>query len=383
MRKIPRILIFVFGCLLLSALGWGRAVAAAPDETTATTFGLKPFPTQQTLRVGLFVGGPFSIPFYVADKEGFFKELNIKIVYESFDNGPAQMEANSTWDISNTGSGGILSGMLGYSVKMIGVGEYERNVALFARPNSLLVKAPQNPASWKGTTWLYPMGTTSQAVLAEALRRVGLTLSDVRSVNMDVSSALTAFVGRQGDGVSLYNTTAFLAEDRGFVRLGDAKSYDIITPNGVMVTQDALKNKRDLIVTAFAMYYLTSGWIKSSPEHQAKAAEYLFQSAQDEGVASTLDIANRGMKMFAPLSMRDAINEMITMEQDKAGDYSKRPVSVAEENTLFNMMEFYISQKKYTNDDRNKILDQNLIDPEIAREAQKLLATVKFPDAGK
>ena len=46
---------------------------------------------------------------------------------------------------------------------------------------------PKDPKAWKGSTWLYPMGTTAQATLVAGLQQVGLNISDVKSVNMDVA----------------------------------------------------------------------------------------------------------------------------------------------------------------------------------------------------
>ena len=370
MKTYVKSIFFVCMCFMLSLSN------AAPQGKT--TFGLTPFAEKQTLRVGLFAGGPFAMPFYVADKEGFFKELNVDVVYETFTNGPAMMEANSTWDISSTGSGGILSGMLGHDVKMIGVGEYERNIALFVRKDSPLANDVKNPANWKGTTWLYPMGTTAQAVLAGGLQQVGLNIPDVKSINMDVASALTGFLGKQGDGLAVWNTMAFTAEDKGLVRLGDASTYGIVTPVGMMATKPAIEKKKELLATAYAMFYLTSEWIKSSPENLKKSAQYLLKSSQEEGIAATLNITTRAMEWFnPPSSLRKSIELMTDMSPDKSGKYSKRPISQAEKDVVFAMMDFYVSQKKYTENDRNKILDNKAIDPVIAFEAKKLLDVVE------
>ena len=56
-----------------------------------TTFGLTPMEKRTTLRVGFFSGSAHGMPFYIADKMGFFDELNIDVVYESFIAGPAMM----------------------------------------------------------------------------------------------------------------------------------------------------------------------------------------------------------------------------------------------------------------------------------------------------
>jgi ABC-type nitrate/sulfonate/bicarbonate transport system substrate-binding protein len=80
MKKL-QVLGIVFVCFVLlpaAAFCGGTeektaAQSAAPAASGPTTFGLKPFPQKQTLRVGYFAGSPLSLPFYIADKEGFFK----------------------------------------------------------------------------------------------------------------------------------------------------------------------------------------------------------------------------------------------------------------------------------------------------------------------
>ena len=122
-----------------------------------------------------------------AEKLGYFDELNIEIVLVPFTNGPAMIEANADWDIATCGEGGMCNAMVGYGMRVIDINDYEENLALFVRPGSPLAQDPNNPDNWKGTEWVYPAGTTAQAVLVSALKKVGLTLDDITSINMDVS----------------------------------------------------------------------------------------------------------------------------------------------------------------------------------------------------
>lgn len=55
---------------------------------------------------------------------------------------------------------------------------------------------------------VYPAGTTGQAVLAQYLETMGLTLSDVESVNMDNANGLTGFNGGTGDALVCWNAIA-------------------------------------------------------------------------------------------------------------------------------------------------------------------------------
>ena len=381
-RLISLTLLITLSLSILAGCGSSPSTTQTPSETTPastnspvaakTTFGLTPFKDKQVLRLGFFAGSPLSIPFYIADKEGFFKELNIEIKYETFTNGPAMMEANASWDMAGAGEGGLLVGMLGYGLKVIGISDYEKNLALLARKDSPLAKNPTDPNSWKGTTWLYPMGTTAQATLVAGLRKVGLSINDIKSVNMDVASALTAFNGGQGDGLAVWNAVAFNAEDKGYIRLGDAGTLGFTAPTGTLATKDALTNKRDLVLTSYAVFYYTVEWMNRNNENKAKAVQYYFKNTNDEGIAVTKSIAERVMKWYAGPTMAQSIKLMTDTSDDAAGLYKTRKLLQAEKDIMVGM-DFFISQKKYTEADRNKILDNRLVDPTVAQDVKAML----------
>ena len=181
--------------------------ATAPEDLT---FGLTPFEDRQTLRIGFFTGSPLSYAFLFADNLGVFDALNIDVEYSCFTGGPAMMEANSEWDMASCGLGGVCTALAGYDFTLVDVTDYEENMAIFVRPDSELANDPTNPDLWKGATVVYPAGTTGQAVLAQYLETMGLTLSDVESVNMDNANGLTGFNGGTGDALVCWNALPLL-----------------------------------------------------------------------------------------------------------------------------------------------------------------------------
>ncbi len=336
-----------------------------------TTFGLNPFAERQTLRVGYFAGSPLSLPWYIADQEGFFDELNIDVEYETFTNGPAMIEANSDWDVAGTGIGGALTAMIGYDIKTIGISDYEENVGLFVREDSEIAKNPDNPESWKGTTWLYPNGTTAQPVLAAKLGSMGLGLNDIKSVNMDISSALTAFIGGEGDGLGVWNAIAFNAEDEGYIRVTDAGQLEIPTPCATFATDEALANKEPLIVTAYTVFYKTVDWIYESDENMKKASEYYLANCEEEGIACDESLAERIMEVYKCPGYEENYNLLTEKTTDYAGKYSEE-ITKAENDFLY-LLDYFISENKYTEEDRTKLLDGGYVDSSIALKSKELM----------
>lgn len=364
----------LFSFLLIVAICVSFAFGA--DKTT---FGLAPFKQKQVLRVGFFTGSPLSYPFLFADKLGYFKELNIELEYVPFTNGPAMMEANAEWDIASCGLGGLCNAMRGYSFRIIDITDYEENLALFVRANSPLAKDPKNPQNWKGTQWIYPAGTTAQAVLVSALKNVGLSIKDIKSVNMDVANALTGFKGGTGDGLGVWNAIAFAAEDSGYVRIADAGTLGFKAPCGTVTKPQVLQEKRQLVQTAVALFHFTVGWVNASPANRKQASQWYLENCLEEGVKCDTSIATRVMDWYRGPTMSKYFDLFTAKSADDAGLYAKRSLLQAEKDILVGL-DFFISQGNYSINDRNRFLDEGLIDPSVAIGTKQMLdgAGIKY-----
>jgi len=390
MRKISKSVALVLCMVLIAGVlagcgttpdKSGQAPAATPavgtGEGAKTTFGLVPFEEKQVLRVGFFTGSPLSYPFLFADKLGYFKELNIEIEYVPFTNGPAMMEANAEWDIASCGLGGLANGMRGYGVHVIDITDYEENLALFARPDSALAKDPSNPDNWKGTEWIYPAGTTAQATLVSALKKVGLSISDIKSTNMDVANALTGFKGGTGDGLAVWNAIAFNAEDAGFVRIGDAGKLGFKAPCGTVAKAETITEKKELIEKAVAVFHFTAEWINKSDDNKKQAAAWYLEDCENEGVKVDESIATRVIDWYRGPSIAEYFELYAAKSPDDAGLYTKRDLLQAEKDILVGL-DFFISQGNYKVEERTKFLDESLIDPSVATGVKEMLDGLKI-----
>ena len=148
-KLLSLVLSFALVCTLISGCGpkgGGGNSSNQPLDAAETTFGLTPLPERTTLTIGFFSGSAHSMPWYIADRMGFFDELNIDVEYESFIGGPAMMEASASWDICDVGAPGILNGMKNYDIHMLGLCDNEYNTALFVRPDSPQAAHRYDPA---------------------------------------------------------------------------------------------------------------------------------------------------------------------------------------------------------------------------------------------
>lgn len=347
----------------------GGAEATAGDDLT---WGLTPFEEPQTLRLGFFTGSPLSYPFLFADNLGVFDALNIEVEYICFTGGPAMMEANAEWDMASCGVGGLANGLYGYDFSLIDITDYEENLAIFTREDSPIAADPENPEVWKNASCVYPAGTTAQAVLAKYLNNIGLTLADVESVNMDNANALTGFNGGTGDVLGCWNAIALSAEDAGYVRVSDSGQLNISMPCGTFAKKEMMEEHFDLVVTACIVFHKAAEWCYESDENMAQAAQWYLDHCDEEGFLCDESIAQRTMEWYRGPSVDEWIALYTETSPDDAGLYTSRDLLQAEKDILVGL-DFFISEGKYTNEDRARYLDDQRIDPSVALAAKELL----------
>ena len=374
MKKLVVVLLaFLLIANFVFAGGAQEVKTAAVAPSADMTWGLKPFATPQTLRIGFFTGSPLSYPYLFADKLGVFDALNIDVQYTFFTNGPAMLEANAAWDIASCGLGGIALGLSKYdNLTLIDVNDYEENMAIFTRQGSKIAADPKNPANWKGVKCVFPTGTTAQAVLAQYLKTMGLSLSDVVSINMDNANSLTAFNGGTGDVLVCWNAIALAADDYGFFRVTDSGKLNLPFPCATFVQKKFLASNKDLITVTEAVFHLAVEWINESPNNLEQSAQWYFEHCEEEGFLATESVARRTMEWYRGSTVDEYI-ELFTKESpDAAGLYTKRNLLQIEQD-IMSGFDFFVSEGKYTMADRNKILDERRVTNEVALAVKALL----------
>ena len=354
------------------------------DSANQTTFGIEPLQNRTTLSVGYFSGAMHSLPFYIMDEMGWIDELNIDFTYQSFIVGPAMMEANASWDIASAGAPGALVGILGFDIQVLGIADLEAVLNLYVREDSPIAQAGQGnfPGfpqmygtvdAWRGTEWLLPIGTTMHQTLVTVLEQIGLTADDVTMINMDVTTALTAFIGGAGDGLAVWTSTALAAEQEGFIKAGGADDNGVVVPTAFLATDRVLADAQRLeaVTKVWELYFRTMDWIIANLED---AAHFYAESAAIEGVsgADDFELSYATLLRFNPYGLNDQLELMTTTGNDPAG-LAARPLSGGEID-LFNTLDFFITQDRYSNDERNFIIDNNKVSSVVAQQVAESIA---------
>lgn len=343
-----------------------EAASGNSEESGDKTLGLTPLSERTTLSIGYFAGSAHSMPWYVADQMGFFDALNIDVEYQSFTGGPAMMEASADWDVCDVGAPGMLNGMKNYDINMIGICDNEYNTALFVRADSDLAKNAEDPEAWRNKSVLLNKGTTLQYMFMQYMKSIGINDLDeygIQIIDTAVGTCLTAFQTGEGDAMCVWNAFAVEAENDGFVRITDIGKMGLNNISCIGATNDAMENKKDLVAAAYQVYYKTWEWCKESDENMQEAKELFMESCDDEGVAVTEEVVDQLVQEFQCPTLADAVKEMTTETDDRSGNGTK--VSEAA-NDLFETMDFFITLGNYSDSDRQRIIDNGLVNPEIA-----------------
>lgn len=222
-----------------------------------------------------YVASPFNVPSIVMRSKGYlqeaFKPMGIAIDSPEITSGAKQTQALAAGEVHIAsvlgGSSAILASANGVDVKVIAA--YSRS------PKAFGIWAPANGASdiraLKGKTVAGPKGTTLHQLLAAALTRNGMRLSDIEHVNMDLPAARTALLAGQVDAATLAGNNALAVEKAGARLLADGQG--LIEPTTVIAVRGDLLQKRPDIVKAYlGAHRKALDFMKSNPEEALKLA---------------------------------------------------------------------------------------------------------------
>ena len=186
----------------------------------------------------------------IAQEKGFFKEENLDVELVKFLNGPSEIAAMLSKDIqfAYIGHGAHSLAIQGKVNVLIpnGLGKSEQIiVGKWANINDI--------AGLKGKTVGTQLGTSGDIVLDIALRKAGITKSDVNVVNMDVSGIVSSMVGKKVDAVSVWAPYTFeISKQLGdeVIIIASITNYldEAVFPSSWIVTPEYQKDNPDINV---------------------------------------------------------------------------------------------------------------------------------------
>ena len=367
--------------LTLSILS-APAISYGVEGTAQQLFGVEALPQMTKLRIAYMPPSVHGLVCYMAQEKGWFKDVNLDVELLPFLNGPAMMEANSSWDVGVAGAGGLISGIIGYDIVMTGLAVWDNLLDLYVREDSPIYKAGKGhiagypniygrPEDWKGTQWLLPAGTTLHLTILNTLSRIGLTDKDITISSMDATSGNTAFKAGQGDGVGLWMTLSIMAEQSGLKKASGILEGGSRISCNLFATKTALASNRDASRKFLDLFLQIANWIDNNRED---CVQYFIETCEEDGISISPEVSRAGLNS----TTTPTLAEQIAFSVNKMPDPRNPSQQITEmEGILIDTFDFFASQGRYSAADRAKILG-GYVDPSLLLELK-----AEYEKAGK
>lgn len=376
------LLVFLSLILVLQLAACNKATptdpSVSPSETSAIPdsseskgvkvngmlWEVKPLEEKTKLTVSYLANSTAELVTYLADQKGWLEAVNLEVEMVYFPGGPAQMEASNSWEVGMSGIGGIITGLLNYDIRVLGVVARDRGLyqAFYAREDSPLVKSGTGHSSvegvygtaddWKNINILTAKGTANQYTLYHTLKSFGLNLSDVKITNMDIASIPTAFLAGEGDVAGIQGLAiqdkVFQDPDSKYVLV----SSDQMLKSGLSVnyvaTGKAWETKQKAVETWLELAIMAGEYANANQE---EAAEMMVDMYAIDGYET---------KMEANLTMiKD--NPFIPLNENYQYFTEKNPegTMLQAEAQIYDAMKGYVEMGNYSQEQLDQLLKNN------------------------
>ncbi|HHW47524.1 MAG TPA: ABC transporter substrate-binding protein [Clostridiaceae bacterium] len=236
--------------------------------------------------------------------------------------------AADLWDVGSMGAAAV-TGVANYDMVIIGeVLESQDGLAIFARPDSDIVKVkgynpsfPEvygDPDTVRGKTIVLPVGTAMHFNALKWLEKIGLKADDVNIVNMEVAQAYQAFKSGQADLVGLNVPTFFDAIRDGMVQVGNlaylgVKYVDMVTANKKSIEEkpELIQKFMNLIVEA----------CEALNADQEMAVKLMMDYSREAGAETSEENVRSDLERLKFLTKEDLANREIGAFAKELGEF--------------------------------------------------------------
>ena len=362
MKKLTALVLTFAMVLGLAACGGGNGAPTSTPGPGNSTGGDKTY----SLKVAGIDGSITLFPVYVAQEKGWFDEASLDIERLGFTNGPVTMEAIDTWDISVTGVGGVLSGLISYDAVLLGtVGTDDGTQYLFVRPDSKVAAAGKghnsinqeiigDAESWKGMSVNSTYGTVLHYLLLKTLSGFGLTIDDVVVNWMDMPTANASFLAGEGDATCVSGEVSFKQDKDGFVVASTGPLADLGLQTNFVANPTAIKNSetREAMKVFLQVFFRATDWITANPE---EATDYMIKWCEYAGNTIDEEVA----ALYCTLEDNyNALHE----EAHDGGDYCRI------QEQILGVLNFFIETESYQAGDDELFLKEGHLDTSLIDE---------------
>ncbi len=354
-KQLVSLLLSAVLVLSLAACGGGTTPPASstpPASTSTPASSSEPAPEPApepegptyepaTVRVAYMPNLGSAGSLFVGMDQGYFEEVGLTVEVYEFQGGPAEIAAMASGDID---------------ISQIGHGAHalciEGQAAIFQMDHTTSLSdvvvgnkshGINTAADLKGKTVAVQAGTSSEIILQQALAKAGLTVDDIKTVEMTVDGMTTAMITGQVDAAAAWSPNTITLQDAlgdNYVNLGGNADFldSAIFPSSYITTTKYAQENKDILVRFAQALNKAHDYRLANQEYMAKLLAKELDAPEDTMIRAlgeadwetiTKDCGNM-----------DAIKTIYETQQQIFINNGRIPEAVPVENyVLFDVME--------------------------------------------
>lgn len=354
-KQLVSLLLSAVLVLSLAACGSGNTPPASstpPSSTSTPASSSEPAPEPApepegptyepaTVRVAYMPNLGSAGSLFVGMDQGYFEEVGLTVEVYEFQGGPAEIAAMASGDID---------------ISQIGHGAHalciEGQAAIFQMDHTTSLSdvvvgnkshGINTAADLKGKTVAVQAGTSSEIILQQALKKAGLSVEDINTVEMTVDGMTTAMITGQVDAAAAWSPNTITLQDalgENYVNLGGNADFldSAIFPSSYITTTKYAQENKDILVRFAQALNKAHDYRLANQEYMAKLLAKELDAPEDTMIRAlgeadwetiTKDCGNM-----------DAIKTIYETQQQIFINNGRIPEAVPVENyVLFDVME--------------------------------------------
>ena len=281
MKKLLAVILAGMMALAVAGCGGGDKKAEAPKggEAKAST----------VVRVAYMPNMGSAATLFTGIEQGYFKEVGIEVKPFQFQGGPAEIAA--------MGSGDIDVAQIGHGAHKLCI---QGQAKIFHMDGTSLAdavvanksKGINKVADLKGKTVAVQSGTSSEIILKLALADAGLSLNDLKTVEMDANGMVTAIVSGKIDACATWSPSTITIKQGlkdNYLVLADNNTYvsKVTFPSSFITTDKYAKEHKDTLVKFSQALYKAQNYRKAHIDDVAKMLAKKLEVPEKTMLAST------------------------------------------------------------------------------------------------